>query len=577
MVLSSQLVGSVQLLAGLVALLFLKPGVDNADAPGSTGYAVFTVGTALWMFGLGVPKFIVDYTFVVSSYHVQILGTELAAAGWLLLALAVSDRTDLLGRVAVGLGGGIVCFQLLLWTNPVHHIMYGPGPGVVDGGIVRDQEAAVAANFGWWWIHTAASYLCALTGEAILVASAVGSSGVRRKQFGWLSLMAIPILPASVISTFGLFELPYNITSVGFLLAVPIIAVVLFRARFLDVVPIARQTVMAEMDAAMVTLDGEDRVVDANRRARELFASESASLGTPAEEFFTSGADEVLSELTQTDAVDTEVTVPLEGQQRHFSVVTSPVGDGPARGRAVLFSDITAQKRREQELEETKRSLEQSNEKLEQFAGVVSHDLRNPLTAAQLGFELIREDAPEEPAAVVEHNLERMEAMIDDLLTLARAGQTIEEPEPVALADTAREAWTNSSVGESEFRSSIPVGTRVRADRTRLLHAFENLFSNAAEHNDPPPTVHVGLMEDPELSSDEGRETGFFVEDDGEGIPEEERADVFEDGYTTRENGTGFGLSIVEEVVRAHGWKVRVTEGDDGGARFEITGIQRSS
>jgi signal transduction histidine kinase len=67
---------------------------------------------------------------------------------------------------------------------------------------------------------------------------------------------------------------------------------------------------------------------------------------------------------------------------------------------------------------------------------------------------------------------------------------------------------------------------------------------------------------------------GFFVEDDGSGIPETDRKQVFERSYTTSEDGTGFGLAIVEGIVEAHDWEIVVTEGADGGARFEITGVE---
>lgn len=67
---------------------------------------------------------------------------------------------------------------------------------------------------------------------------------------------------------------------------------------------------------------------------------------------------------------------------------------------------------------------------------------------------------------------------------------------------------------------------------------------------------------------------GFYVSDDGPGIPEGDRESVFEAGYTTRKEGTGFGLAIVAEVVTAHGWKIQVTESDAGGARFEIFGVE---
>jgi len=66
---------------------------------------------------------------------------------------------------------------------------------------------------------------------------------------------------------------------------------------------------------------------------------------------------------------------------------------------------------------------------------------------------------------------------------------------------------------------------------------------------------------------------GFYVEDDGPGIPEDERDSVFDAGYTTREDRTGFGLSIVKQVADAHARSIRVTEATNGGARFEITDV----
>ena len=70
-------------------------------------------------------------------------------------------------------------------------------------------------------------------------------------------------------------------------------------------------------------------------------------------------------------------------------------------------------------------------------------------------------------------------------------------------------------------------------------------------------------------------ENGFYVADDGPGIPEADREKVFESGFSTSEEGTGFGLAIVNEIVAGHGWEIRATESEAGGARFEITGVDR--
>jgi signal transduction histidine kinase len=104
----------------------------------------------------------------------------------------------------------------------------------------------------------------------------------------------------------------------------------------------------------------------------------------------------------------------------------------------------------------------------------------------------------------------------------------------------------------------------VEADRSRLQQLFENLYRNAIEHGGDDVTVSVGAMDD-----------GFYVADTGSGIPESDREDVFEAGYSTNENGTGFGLRIVEQIADAHGWEVAITESEEGGARFEIASVEK--
>jgi signal transduction histidine kinase len=104
---------------------------------------------------------------------------------------------------------------------------------------------------------------------------------------------------------------------------------------------------------------------------------------------------------------------------------------------------------------------------------------------------------------------------------------------------------------------------RVAADPTMLRQALENLFRNAVDHVGTDVTVCVGPRED-----------GFYVADDGPGIPADERDQVLELGYSTDPEGTGFGLGIVGQVADAHDWTLAVTESASGGSRFEFTGVR---
>jgi signal transduction histidine kinase len=226
------------------------------------------------------------------------------------------------------------------------------------------------------------------------------------------------------------------------------------------------------------------------------------------------------------------------------------------------------------------RRLERQNERLERFASIVSHDLRNPLQVAQgrLGHVEPEASTAEHLDAAVDA-LDRMEELVDDLLRLAREGQDIDPAEGVDIGDIARSAWRSVETTASEL--SVEAEGTVTADPSRLTQLFENLFRNAVEHGstsnrtrsgdsvehgstngDPGVTITVGAMPD-----------GVYVADDGAGIPEGARDDVFDSGYSTNEDGTGFGLDIVREIVEGHGWTITATESEPGGARFEIRGM----
>jgi len=207
-----------------------------------------------------------------------------------------------------------------------------------------------------------------------------------------------------------------------------------------------------------------------------------------------------------------------------------------------------------------RRKLERQNERLEKVAGVVSDDLRTPLDVIDLRLELAREDADSEHLDAIARASARMDSLIDDLLTLAHHGAEVDDTRPVDLVTLTESCWRTVATGEATLTTDV--GRTVDADPGRLRRLLENLIRNAVEHGGNGVTVTVGELE-----------TGFYVEDDGPGIPERERDDVFETGYSTAE-GTGLGLSIVTQVAEAHGWDVRVTDGSEGGARFEITGTR---
>ena len=211
------------------------------------------------------------------------------------------------------------------------------------------------------------------------------------------------------------------------------------------------------------------------------------------------------------------------------------------------------------EAERHNRTLESQNERLESFASMLAHEVRNPLNIAQIYVPQAAagdEDAAEE----VETALERIEEMVDVLFVIAKGTDADIDREPVELSAVAAAAWEDLSTATG--RLDVTAERTVLADPVHLRHLLENLFKNSLEHGSGRVTVRVGDLP-----------TGFYVADDGPGISATERETVFDAGYTTDADGMGLGLTFVSQLVETYGWDCEVTESATGGARFEFRDV----
>jgi len=241
---------------------------------------------------------------------------------------------------------------------------------------------------------------------------------------------------------------------------------------------------------------------------------------------------------------------------------------GSVGGLAVGIHDARSETRlleaeqRKQEVERYSRDLERQNERLESFAGMLAHEFRNPLQIAQI---YLQQAQPRSDEAIekVEDAHDRMEEMVDVLLITVRGANGAIDYGQVAIADTAKDAWEDVIAAQRETATlDVAAAQTIRADPVHVEHLLRNLFRNSFEHGDEGLTVSIGALGD-----------GFYVEDDGPGIPEDVRDDVIEAGFTTKSEGIGLGLTFVAQLVELYEWNWRITESEAGGARFEFTDI----
>lgn len=536
--------------SGFGVLYFAR---GHRSKPGFAPFLVLVVGAIVYIVTkLGVS--LVRGTpsvFILTRFSP--LGAGLAAVGFCLFVIEYTGIERPVSRRTTAFLFAIpVSVNIAVWVN-LEYVWIPTG-----------QTTTTVSGYAWE-LNTLAVLnqvylnLVVIVGLLLLVRFGYQLSGSFTTQVGALTLAGIGPLIGNLSYQGG--YLPFNLTPVAMVLSACIILWAMTRGQFLDLVPVSRNVVIDSIRTGVTTVDTNHRVVDINQAARQQFGlgENSDVIGYDIDTVFQdlpAWREAYWSSIN----VDSQETLEIEVAGRYYEIEISPLvwKDEHARGKSVLVRDITERIEREQQ-------LEHKNERLDQFASMVSHEIMNPLHSAQGYLDLAHETDSEADLEKVAKAHNRIETTVDELRALARiepgAGGT--DVELVSFEAAATEAWESLNINGATLKSDVPGGIKISAAPVLLRLIFENLFENAVDHNEPPVTVTVGLIND----------EGFYVADDGSGIPESDHGRVFESGYTTSSRGVGFGLSIVRELASTHDWVVAIMKSTAGGTRVEITDV----
>ena len=595
------------------------------------------------------------------------IGSGVSVFTFLFAVAYVGHRRWLTRGVLTGVLGAWIAYGLFQVTNPLHRLFWSEYS--FEGSQIVYVEGVPTALSMMLFVPLSLLSPAAL---ALLGAHILFGPRSRRRQTGVLFVALVA--PFFVTNAWFLGLVPGPFTGalvVGSTWTLGLAGWGVFRQELFELAPLARDTVFEALDEMVVVVDGERRILDYNDAAADTFPAVAHREGDPVETAVPQllsggqpvdsrvgpagdtggethpagddaagasgetpgavGAIETVDSPAAESTVDTLEEYPDEAVPfvqsftryvgdtlREYSVTVTPLSVRTSvEGYALVLQDVTERRRHV-------RDLEQQTAQLERLASTLSHDLRNPLNVANGRVELARRDEDTDNLVKASEALDRMEQIIDDSLTLAREGQTIDERERVDLASVARHAWETTDTGDATLEVEPDAALGVYSDRSRLQSVFENLFRNAIEHGTAPVTADAdgGGSERPASpntgatapdadtaerglargeTTDSGTDSGgsdagemvpggdtttadltvrlgrhadgFYVEDNGPGVPPAERGEVFDYEFSTDEDGTGLGLAIVEAIARAHGWSVEMTEGSDGGARVVFSRV----
>ncbi|MXR22456.1 histidine kinase N-terminal 7TM domain-containing protein [Halobacterium bonnevillei] len=517
------------------------------SVPGSRGVAAFSSATAVWAGGNAVQVAVTDLPTKLLAINVQYVGILVVPLAWFVFAAEYTGRESWVTSRTVG---ALAVFPVVLFvaavTNEWHMLVRTDVGLETADGVVR-----LTREFGpLFWVATAYSWLVSSVGTMLLLEHAIRvGSEYRRQTVAVLAGVSVPWLAQTAYFAGATSVEPeafFGVTAAAFGYAI-------VRHDLLDLVPIARDRVFEELRDGVVVVDGEGRIADYNPAAASVLGTDLAT-GERATAVL---PDAVLKEA----ASDEAATVEVEGDDdtRWLAVESNPVS-GAGVGELLLLRDVTELHRRREE-------LDRENDRLERVADTISHDLRNPLNVADGYLDIAERTGDPEEFDRVRDALDRMDNIIDGTLRMARVDLQTPEKTDISLTEVAERAWLNIVTNDA----TLDIDSRdvtVRADPDQLESLLENVFRNAVEHGGEDVTVTVGV------TSDRQGLTGFYVADDGPGIPKADREEVFKRGFTTSSDGTGLGLSIVADIADVHDWSVDLTESAAGGVRLEVTGVK---
>lgn len=556
----------------LTALACLVLGVHiwrHRPAAGvGTAVASFAA-TGLWCVGYAMELSSANYEAQLLWANIQYIFISQLPTLMLAFALIYTGRGAMLSRGAV----------LALSVHPVATTLLAFAseslPWLRTGGepFLQDGVVLVSWTYGpYFWIHTVYAYVLMASATVLLVPVILRSPHLYRLQALSVVLGIFAPWVANAVYILDLSPWPnLDLTPFSFFLYVLAMGWALLRLQFLDVVPIARDRVVEDLQDAVLVIGLTDRVADANPAAAALLGATVGDLvGRPASQLPAPVARAIADHGPTPSRREIELPVDA-GTPRVLELRLTDAHDHRKRlrGRIVVFHDVTERKQAEEERVRSQRLLAAG-----ELASGVAHNLNNILVGIMAPARRLEQGEVAElqrDAGIILSAAERARDLVQRL-NRGGAGEDVVELEQVSVEAVVREAVQASrprwEEREDKRRIDLTVSLHevptVRADRTGLHDALLNLIVNA-----------VDAMPDGGDLTVSGRVTDEFVvlsvSDTGVGMDEATARRVFEPFFTTKVNiGTGLGLTTVHRSAQRWGGQIDIDSTPGKGTTFHL-------
>jgi PAS domain S-box-containing protein len=564
----------------LVAVVLVIAVWRRQPAPGSRSVLAFLFGLIIWSLGYVFELSAETQAQALFWARFEYLGITTVPASMFGFALSYTGRFRWLSqRHLIGLAVEPILIMALVWTNDLHGWIW---PSVeshlMDGMLILDVSHGVA-----FWVHVAYSYLLLLGATMLILQALVRSPDLYRGQVIPLLVGALAPWAGNIVFVSNI--VPIDPTPIAFMFTAVALSISLFQFQLLNVVPVAHDRVLESMEDAVLVLDAQDHVVDANPAAAKLLrTSVNALMGKQPNEAF-AAYPRLLECYGYCGETGTEVNLGEEHPSWYDMRLTMiRAANGCLLGRLMVLRNIDLRKQAEEMMAEALDQALQASLLKTQLIANVSHEMRTPLNAI-LGYaEMLRSGVwgqlNEEQADTLQRMLysaQQLNIFINDLLdqSLIEKGRLVLNLDHFptrSLLDGARAMLENQAHSKGlEFYSSIdsnlpPV---LHGDQKRLQQILVNLLTNAIKFTDEGWVRFELRRLDNEHWLIEVRDTGI-------GIAPEQQKLIFEpfrqlDASTTRRHGgAGLGLAIVQHLTTMMGGYIEMESDYGKGSTFRV-------
>ncbi|MEY8850063.1 PAS domain S-box protein [Psychroserpens sp. XS_ASV72] len=340
-------------------------------------------------------------------------------------------------------------------------------------------------------------------------------------------------------------------------------------------------SIIANMNLGLVEVDNEDTILMVNQSFSEMSGySEAELVGKIGSDIFPINPDVIIGENKkrlegESNSYEVEVLNKL-GEKRYWLISGAPNYNlqGEVIGSIGVHLDITELKELELQKEILLEQLEKSNIELQEYAHIVSHDLKSPLRSIDALITWIKEDNREildknslKNIDLIQSTLEKMERLISDILNYSSVGTETTENVDVDLEVLLSDLIHMMFVPEHIHLSVHNTMPKIKGDATKLQQLFQNLISNAIKFIDKPQgTIDIDVLEKHDCYE-------FSIKDNGIGIEKKFHDKIFKifHALNKSKDSTGIGLSIVKKIVNLHQGEIWLESEPNVGTTFYFT------